>query len=363
MESITRIKDLLLELELPVLFELESFLSKHIKNKRTELTKSLEEMIEVCPHCKSKKIIIWGNYKDQKRYKCKSCKRTFTCTTGSILHNLKSKEKFIRYSITMFCQEYPTIKELSEKIGICHETALQWRHRLLISLGQEAPQFSGLTELDDIWFLYSQKGRKGLKYSRKRGGSNRKGDNDFQAKVLITKERESEMDMSLVRIGRLKAVDLKRKLSGKFTPTAVLISDKHSSISSFAKKEDIKHETFLAKEHVKDEFIHVQTVNNLASRLKNMVNLHLKGVSTKYLQNYATWFSIKEKFKHTKDKALIIMQLAFKNKISWDMYTNIEKLYKEFVLNYSRRTYRCPTKKEWKAQNWNFENATTGQFL
>ena len=363
MGSIARIKDLLSELELPELFELESFLPELIKDKESKFSESLQDTVEICPHCRSERIIIWGNYKHQKRYKCKTCNRTFTCTTGSVIHNLKGKEKFIKFSISMFNDGYATIKELSEKIGICHETAIQWRHRLLISLGAKTPQFAGIAELDDVWFLYSQKGRKGLKYSRKRGGSKRRGDNDFQAKILITKERDSELDMSLIRIGRLKTEDLERKLSGKFASTAILISDKHPSISCFAKAEDIKHETFLAKEHVKDKLIHVQTVNNLANRFKSIVNYRLRGVSTKYLQNYATWFSINEKYKNFKDKALIITQLAFNNKVGWDLYTNIEKLYKEFVLNYSRRTYRCPTKKEWKAQNWNFENATAGEFL
>jgi len=31
--------------------------------------------------------------------------------------------------------------------------------------------FENITEVDDIWFLYSQKGRQGLKYSRNRGGT------------------------------------------------------------------------------------------------------------------------------------------------------------------------------------------------
>lgn len=104
--------------------------------------------------------------------------------------------------------------------------------------------FEGITEIDDIWFLYSQKGRKGLKHSRKRGGSKRVGDNDFQAKLLITADRNKTTDMSLACIGRLSKADIERNVSGRFSDDCVLVSDKHRSIAAFAKSEHLKHISF-----------------------------------------------------------------------------------------------------------------------
>ena len=37
-----------------------------------------------------------------------------------------------------------------------------------------------------------------------------------------------------------------------------------------------------------------------------------------------------------------------KNKDVWDKYVSTENEYKEFIENHSKRTYRCPTKKNWK---------------
>jgi hypothetical protein len=42
------------------------------------------------------------------------------------------------------------------------------------------------------------------------------GGNDFQAKLLITTDRDKTTDMSLVRIGRLKKSDIQRNVSGRF---------------------------------------------------------------------------------------------------------------------------------------------------
>jgi transposase-like protein len=379
METLLKIKQSIDLLSILELSEIENYLALIIKLKtdkvnEIEIKKQiiLEEEIKIktikhditnCPFCNSTKIICSGYYKDYQRFKCNPCKRTFTSNNGNVFHYLKNKDKFIEYIKLFFEDSYLTIKEIALKIGISIETSFQWRHRILISLKSESPLFSGITELDDVWFLYSQKGRKGLKYSRKRGGSKRQGDNNFQAKIIIAKQRKSNLDMSLVRIGRITKEDLERKYSTKFTKDAILVSDKHASISSFAKSENIIHETFKAKEHVKDKLIHVQTVNNYACQLKSIINFKFKGVSTKYLQNYATWFSIKEKFKNIKDKTLNIIDLISKNKLGWDLYTNIEKLYENFILKYSVRTYRCGTKKKWKNQNWNFDRTKSSVFI
>ncbi|MCP4176134.1 MAG: IS1595 family transposase [bacterium] len=363
MEKTAKIKELIQDLDLLDKIELESYLRNQINHFNEEIFFSSQGDELLCPHCQSDKVIIWCNYKKGKRFRCKECLRTFTSTTGSIIHHLKKKDKFIRFSALMFKDMFLTTENLSLEIGICQKTAFEWRHRLLVALRDEASEFSGITEMDDVWFLYSQKGRKGLKYSRKRGGSKRRGDNNFQAKLLITKERKGKLDMSLLRIGRIKRKDIERRLKNKFTDDSLLVSDKHPSIMSFAKKGNINHERFISKNHVREELIHVQNVNNIAARLKATLNHGFRGVSTKYLQNYATWFTIKELYKKITKRTQLIINKAVINKNGWNMYTNIEELYKNFIINYSVRTYRCPTKQKWKSQNWNFKDALIGEFL
>ena len=175
----------------------------------------------------------------------------------------------------------------------------------------------------------------------------------------MTKERGGKFDISLIKIGRLDKSSIEQRLSGKFAKTSVLVSDKHPSISSFAKSENLKHETFKAEQHGKKD-IHLQRVNNLAASFKTDVNRVLRAVSTKYLQNYANWFGVKEKYKGLKEKVKEIIKDCLSNNKSWDMFMNTELLYKDFILKKSKRTYSCPTVRYRKYQNWNLENAKSG---
>lgn len=323
--------------------EQNQVLSELNKTSISETIRIEDAHVVSCPHCQSKLFVKNGKRAGIQRYKCKACCKIFTSKTGTSLHRLQKPNKFELYKALMFESYYP-IKQIAQKVGISIQTAFDWRHKILSSIAKEDKAFEGITEIDDIWFLYSQKGRKGLKYSRKRGGSKRAGDNDFQAKLLITSDRNKTTNMSLVRIGRLKKADIERKVSGMFSEECTLVSDKHRSISAFAKSEDIKHISFKASEHTAGGEYHVQNINNMAAGLKTIVNRTLKGVSTKYLQNYANWYQIRNK-KVDIDK---VGELLWQNKNTTDIHLHREGIYKRFIENFSKRTYRCPVKRAFK---------------
>lgn len=307
----------------------------------TGATPRMEEAhVACCPHCQSKLFVKNGKRSGVQNYKCKSCYRVFTSKTGTSLYRLQMPDKFELYKTLMLASYYP-INQMAEKVGISIQTAFDWRHKILSGMARDDKAFEGITEIDDIWFLYSQKGRKGLKYSRKRGGSQRSGDNDFQAKLLITADRRKTTNMSLVRIGRLQKADVERKVSGMFSKGCTLVSDKHRSISAFAKSEGIDHVTFKASQHTAGGEYHVQNINNMASGLKTMINGILKGVSTKYLQNYANWYQLRSKKIDEEQMGRLLQQ----NKKAVDIHLNRENIYKWFIEHFSKRTYRCPVKK------------------
>ena len=129
-----------------------------------------------------------------------------------------------------------------------------------------------------------------------------------------------------------------------------LLSDKHFSIASFAKRNKIDHLRFKASEHTADSEHHVQTVNNIATRLKIKINHVSRGVSTKYLQCYANWFQFVEANKNSDDIKSEANKILSENKTSWDVFTNIEILNKQSIKEYSKRTYRCPAKRQWRKQ-------------
>jgi transposase-like protein len=299
-----------------------------------------------CPRCNSGLFMKYGKRNGQQRYKCKSCCKIFLPHTGTPLNKIRKTEEFEKYKKLMV-EGFLPIKEMAKRTGISIQTAFDWRHKVLSEISDGVEQFEGVTEIDDIWFLYSQKGRKGLQYSRKRGGSSRAGDNGFQTKLLITSDRKSKTDMSVTRIGRLKKSDIQRTISGKFSNNCTLVSDKHRSIASFANSEGIKHISFRAKDHTAGGEHHIQNVNSIASRLKSVINHSLRGVSTKYLQSYANWMKIREKGISVEELDTIVLN----NRNATAIHINREQIYKTFISNFSERTYRCPVKRTFKSSN------------
>lgn len=325
--------------------ERDTLLNELRTNKDSASPIQYDNSVKNCPYCQSNLFVKNGQRNSLQKYKCKSCYKVFTSLSGTSSYHIQKKEKFEKYKSLML-EGYLPIKKMADNVGISIQTSFDWRHKILSGLKDSDNIFDGITEMDDIWFLYSQKGRKGLKYSRKRGGSKRQGDNDFQTKLLITTDRKSNTDLSVARIGRLKKSDIERKVGGKFSANCTLVSDKHRSIGAFAKAEGVKHISFKASEHTAGGEYHVQTINNMAARLKAVVNHTLRGVSTKYLQSYANWFALTEKENPSRELETALS----KNTDSWELYTNLEDIYRKFIENLSQRTYRCPVKKYYKSQ-------------
>lgn len=315
----------------------------HIQN----LAELKPEKVNHCGHCKSVDFIKYGIVNGQQRFMCKSCKRTFSSTTGSLIHNVKKKEKFIEYSNIVKEEGLHTINYMKKRLGISTQSSFDWRHRLLLSTRKKKEKFEGEVQMDDIWFLYSQKGRKGLKYSRSRGGSKRKGDNNYQVKLLAASDK-LQVELKVSKIGRISEKDIVQAVGEKFKASSKLVTDKHKSFKAFAKSAKLKHVSFLAKNYKAVTGENVQYINNIAERLKTWINRELRGVSTKYLQLYANYFSLCEKGRFD-------IRETISNTAVWDTFTNIESFYKRFILNKSVRTYRCPTKRSWKSQNWNYK--------
>lgn len=319
--------------------------------KETEIIHLDGSQVKHCPHCDGSTITKYGFHNQEQRYHCGQCNRTFKETTGTALGLIRKKELFLKFQEAMINEDYSSISKMSNRFDISIPTAFSWRHKILLSLSEDDSKFESETELDDLWMRYSQKGRKGLKYSKKRGGTSHKGDNNYQVKIL-TAVTGTQTEMKVSNIGRLSKSDIQRSIGGKITKNTVLISDKHQSIAAFAKDNKIDHYSFKASEHTTKDGKGVQLLNNIAKRLDTLINRTLCGVSTKYLQLYVNWFKFKENNKN-KNEQINMQKHILSNKHTWDIYSNIEKIYANFIKNHSVRTYRCPQVEKFKAQSWN----------
>jgi transposase-like protein len=57
-----------------------------------------------------------------------------------------------------------SLREASSELGVHHVTLFYWRHKVLSALEQiQIEQFEGILEVDETYFLFSEKGKKNMK--------------------------------------------------------------------------------------------------------------------------------------------------------------------------------------------------------
>ena len=156
-----------------VLTELESIKKAEDNSvlKELKLEYSINE-IQKCPHCRSEEFIGWGTDKKIKRFKCKKCNRTFTEYSGTWISHLHKKDLIDKY-IELFVEE-KSIRFIASELEISSKTALDWRHKITSSLSNtDKGEFKGITESDETFFLFSEKGiensKKKTKKTRRKG--------------------------------------------------------------------------------------------------------------------------------------------------------------------------------------------------
>lgn len=117
--------------------------------------------------------------------------------------------------------------------------------------------------------------------------------------VIVTADRANQTDLTVVRRGRIKKVDIERAIGGLTTSKTILCSDSHISYKGYALDREIEHHPLRSdlRQRVISGLYHIQHVNAMDSRLKRWLSGQFGGVSTKYLQKYLNWFRTKEMLK------------------------------------------------------------------
>ena len=336
--------------------EIKSSLSTLTPTERLELQKELESLstpleelpkaqqsrrhlldnkMGCCPHCSHSKYVRFGIDKGSQRYKCKSCKRSFTEYTGTWMAGLQRKDKIDSYLALMMQQK--SLDSIKESLKINKKTAFDWRHKILASLSEtDKDDFTGITESDETFFLNSEKGRMVYnRKARKRGGTSKtRGVSQDQVAVIVTQDRKSGLDLTVATMGRLKKVDIENAIGNRInTNQIILCSDAHVSYKGFAIDNKIEHHQLKAiiKQRVKNNIYHIQHVNSTHNRLKKWIDNTFWGVSTKYLQQYLNWYRVKETLKDSKDQLNLFTKKTSEDINAYQRYQNIEIQYKELI--------------------------------
>ena len=242
-----------------------------------------------CPHCKSVAVGTWSRPNPLTRYKCHDCKRTFTALTGTPLERLRRRDAWLDYAQSL--TDGVSLRKAAKRCGIVLDTAFRWRHRFLQLLKQrKATAISGMVEVDETYFLRSQKGARKVagRKARKRGGkASKPGLSDEHAAVLIARDRTGATTDAV--LDKVDTANIARHLGEVVQKDTLLISDGEKAYGAFAAALGLLHVWIIASkgEHVWRGY-HIQNVNAYTSGLKTWMT-RFRGVATKYLDSYLGW--------------------------------------------------------------------------
>lgn len=292
-----------------------------------------------CPHCQSSDIYGHGSYKHRKRYKCKSCIKTFNDLTGTAMDGIKKVDEFQDYLVLMI--ESMSIRKASKKIGVNVKTIFDWRHKLLSCFSiLNGEEFLGIVECDDKQLDINNKGSQDLErkpYKRPSDRQTKRGVSNDKVSIMVATDRNDNPVMRIAKIGRIDVDSIENTIGDLIKPSSVLCSDSHPSIIKWAKEKDIEHHTFIASKHIKDKCYHVQHVNSIDNRYERWIK-PFYGVSTKYLSGYLNWFVLLQKIKKSRSQVEDIVKTMIKNVMAINTYKSIEENYTELMIPHYSKT-------------------------
>ncbi|RMD82911.1 MAG: IS1595 family transposase [Lentisphaerae bacterium] len=272
-----------------------------------------------CPHCGGVQINAAGKMRGKQMYVCRGCWKRFVEGHGTVMWRLKKPEQFKAYVYHMLRGE--SIRACAVAVGVSVPTAFAWRHRILSALAErEGEELKGTVEMDEIFFLHSDKGAKKLtRPPRKRGGrARRRGITDEHVTVVVAVSRDGKKVMKVAGRGRLSLNKLEAAIGDKLKSADVLCTDAHTTYQAFAKKHKLPHKVVRSQKHARvlEKIYHVQHVNQTTSHLRTWMR-RFHGVSTKYLQNYLNWFLYLGKLKNQRNPLFAFVLTLITSHNAW----------------------------------------------
>jgi transposase-like protein len=290
---------------------------------------ALDDRSAECPYCESAHYVKNGTDKGSRRYKCRECNSGFTEYTGTWIAGLHKKHLIPGFMKAM--ELSLSLVKSAVEIGIDSCTVFSWRHKFLSAhenIADEAP-FKGITEADDTFYLHSQKGTK-CKHRppRQRGGRPTRGLSKDEAVIFTTVDRIGNIAYKFAAMGRVSLENIERTIGNRVSERTIFCSDGLASYKTFSKQRNLEHYILNASkgERIKGEY-HIQHINSLHSRMKNLFNHNLKGVSTKYIQKYVNWQKIRDIFRDKSQWIKTVLALSLQSTKASNVFRAIEMDY------------------------------------
>ena len=311
------------------------------KVKRNPFPQEIVDLpINECPHCGSNHFVKFGKYVNVSRYRCKRCRRTFIPTSGSSIHYINKKDKFLRLFEMFNRGELLTIKDISKKFGISILTAFDWRHKIFIALQLVKKDYESITIANKVVFNFNEKGRRQSSRKRER----------ILAKVNLCSITDNRLtEFKFVNIGDSIRKDFHERFACRFANKALLFfkDGEKLLVDDFKNLVKEKNSSVKIKRLEKSLKMHRYKIEEF----KEFINRFMRGVATKYLQVYANFYSFLQSLKSVPNYYKLL-----EVRLAWIKYLKMEVLYQDFLRKNSLSLDEyVAIKRKWKSNNIRFE--------
>jgi len=264
-----------------------------------------------CAFCKNEKFKKSGYTRSGvQRYKCVSCGKTFTPTTGTIFdeHRISISE-WTEYCLNLFRHVSITADSWNNKNAF--KTSRYWLEKLFLTLEeiQNNVVLSGKVWLDETFYTV-----RSSDVVRKENGSKLSGISQNQICIGVATDKKQSV-LHVVSIGRASQKQIFETFKNHIEPASVLIHDKETSHRKLVKELSLKSTVYSSKElkRLPDNENPMNPVNRVHFVLKAFLNAH-SGFDRKYIQGYLNLFAfISNPPDDLLEKVELIVNLAFQN--------------------------------------------------
>lgn len=261
------------------------------------------EKDRTCPSCAKAALVRHGSDRNGLgRFRCLGCGGTCTALTGTPLARIFRRDLLVPFLEATL--ERKSLVRIADELGVCVPTVLAWRHLVLdMPATERKALLGGIVEADETFFLESRKGSKGptpghaARPSRHRGsGALLRGLSKEQVPVATALDREGGI-VEAVLDGR-SSVEIRRALAPSLEEHSVLCSDGLPAYKDLSALRRCVHRV-VAPQHPspaakaaglprgRKGALGLGRVNSFHEALKTGINRIFRGVSTRFLANYA----------------------------------------------------------------------------
>ncbi|CAI3198805.1 hypothetical protein [Clostridium neonatale] len=226
--------------------------------------------IDECLYCKSKNYIKFGTYKGIQRYRCKECEKTFSKTTKSMWsYSKKQPEVWVKFVELMLQKK--SLRACAKILKINIRTAFIWRHKIMRELTSDVMA----EHLEGKVFIAKTIEKENFKGCRKITVLERKN-----IWIVAARDRRDSMIAMPVCMQFWNEDNFNKIIYSKITEDSYIVPDNDRYMMN------------IAKNHNKGIVLNSKlekSVRNFRRNLRNWIGI-FRGVATKYLEGYLSYF-------------------------------------------------------------------------